>query len=78
MDVENYIFFGLKLGSGFEETGDTPGGTPPPRIPRTPLPPPSPEVKQLNSCDNSIYSIISVCYQRSAVQAILLCVRQLD
>ena len=74
--MENYIFFGLKLGSGFEE----PGGTPPPRIPRTPLPPslPPPELKQLSSCDNSIYSIISVCYQRSAVQAILLCVRQLD
>ena len=72
MDVENYIFFGLKLGSGFEE----PGGTPPPRIPgSTPSPP---ELKQLSSCDNSIYSIISVCYQRSAVQAILLCVRQLD
>ena len=37
--MENYIFFGLKLGSGFEEPGGTPGGTPPPRIPRTPLPP---------------------------------------
>ena len=37
MDVENYIFFGLKLGSGFEETG----GTPPPRIHRSTPPPPN-------------------------------------
>ena len=62
MDVENYIFLVWNSGQVFEE----PGGTPHQEFPGVLLlpspPPPSPaELKQLSSCDNSTYSIISVC-----------------